>query len=367
MPHVSLCATRTLLCVPMPPVSLSVSHPCPSLSPRMASPSFAPQATTPRSPRPCEYGDRAGTPAQGHPLHSCPLSLVPRGFCFFNSVAISAKLLQQRLSVGRILIVDWVRGRRGRPHRPWGPPWVGVGVFLTPGCPPRTSTTGTGPSRRFTATPTCSTSPCTATTTETSSQAAALPRRYRGEFGGWGSPRAPPRPWLWHRVGHLWLCPGGQRAGRGLQHQHRLDRRRGPPDRGRGVPDSLQVGRGLHLEGGARLGGSPWGRGSMALRGALPQGRNCGVLGGFLSPWRALCHGRGPGEGSLYTLGGLPQPWGVPVLWEDLHVLGGVPVLWEGSLPSLGTPPSPGGVPALFGGLPQPWGGPEPPLPPGPW
>ncbi|XP_033926209.1 histone deacetylase 5 [Melopsittacus undulatus] len=29
------------------------------------------------------------------------------GFCFFNSVAISAKLLQQRLSLSRILIVDW--------------------------------------------------------------------------------------------------------------------------------------------------------------------------------------------------------------------------------------------------------------------
>uniref|UniRef100_A0A8C3JEZ2 Histone deacetylase n=1 Tax=Calidris pygmaea TaxID=425635 RepID=A0A8C3JEZ2_9CHAR len=29
------------------------------------------------------------------------------GFCFFNSVAISAKLLQQKLSVGKILIVDW--------------------------------------------------------------------------------------------------------------------------------------------------------------------------------------------------------------------------------------------------------------------
>ncbi|KAM9520947.1 LOW QUALITY PROTEIN: histone deacetylase 5 [Guaruba guarouba] len=29
------------------------------------------------------------------------------GFCFFNSVAISAKLLQQKLSVSRILIVDW--------------------------------------------------------------------------------------------------------------------------------------------------------------------------------------------------------------------------------------------------------------------
>uniref|UniRef100_UPI00398E7110 histone deacetylase 5 isoform X2 n=1 Tax=Pristiophorus japonicus TaxID=55135 RepID=UPI00398E7110 len=29
------------------------------------------------------------------------------GFCFFNSVAISAKLLQQKLNVGKILIVDW--------------------------------------------------------------------------------------------------------------------------------------------------------------------------------------------------------------------------------------------------------------------
>ncbi|XP_074835370.1 histone deacetylase 5 isoform X3 [Carettochelys insculpta] len=29
------------------------------------------------------------------------------GFCFFNSVAIAARLLQQKLSVGKILIVDW--------------------------------------------------------------------------------------------------------------------------------------------------------------------------------------------------------------------------------------------------------------------
>ncbi|KAJ8251881.1 hypothetical protein GJAV_G00226470 [Gymnothorax javanicus] len=29
------------------------------------------------------------------------------GFCFFNSVAVTAKLLQQKLSVGKILIVDW--------------------------------------------------------------------------------------------------------------------------------------------------------------------------------------------------------------------------------------------------------------------
>ena len=30
------------------------------------------------------------------------------GFCFFNSVAIAARLLQQRLDLQRILIVDWV-------------------------------------------------------------------------------------------------------------------------------------------------------------------------------------------------------------------------------------------------------------------
>ncbi|KTF73398.1 hypothetical protein cypCar_00032786 [Cyprinus carpio] len=29
------------------------------------------------------------------------------GFCFFNSVAITAKLLQQKLGVGKILIIDW--------------------------------------------------------------------------------------------------------------------------------------------------------------------------------------------------------------------------------------------------------------------
>ena len=34
-----------------------------------------------------------------------------RGFCYFNSVAIAAKLLQQRLSVNKILIVDWVSER----------------------------------------------------------------------------------------------------------------------------------------------------------------------------------------------------------------------------------------------------------------
>ncbi|EHB08744.1 Histone deacetylase 4, partial [Heterocephalus glaber] len=31
----------------------------------------------------------------------------PMGFCYFNSVAVAARLLQQRLSVSRILIVDW--------------------------------------------------------------------------------------------------------------------------------------------------------------------------------------------------------------------------------------------------------------------
>lgn len=36
-----------------------------------------------------------------------PLSL-PRGFCFFNSVAIACRQLQQQGKASRILIVDWV-------------------------------------------------------------------------------------------------------------------------------------------------------------------------------------------------------------------------------------------------------------------
>lgn len=46
------------------------------------------------------------------PPPTCALSpalvLSRRGFCYFNSVAVAAKLLQQRLSVSKILIVDWV-------------------------------------------------------------------------------------------------------------------------------------------------------------------------------------------------------------------------------------------------------------------
>lgn len=38
------------------------------------------------------------------------MCLFCRGFCYFNSVAVAAKLLQQRLNVSKILIVDWVSG-----------------------------------------------------------------------------------------------------------------------------------------------------------------------------------------------------------------------------------------------------------------
>uniref|UniRef100_A0A3Q3KEF9 histone deacetylase n=1 Tax=Monopterus albus TaxID=43700 RepID=A0A3Q3KEF9_MONAL len=41
-------------------------------------------------------------PPGHHATHSLPL-----GFCFFNSVAIAAKQLQHKLSVSKILIVDW--------------------------------------------------------------------------------------------------------------------------------------------------------------------------------------------------------------------------------------------------------------------
>lgn len=52
-----------------------------------------------------------------------------RGFCYFNSVAIAAKLLQQRLHVSKTLIVDWVSGQgRGFPADSVLCGWVGVDV-----------------------------------------------------------------------------------------------------------------------------------------------------------------------------------------------------------------------------------------------
>lgn len=39
------------------------------------------------------------------------------GFCFFNSVAIAARLLQQKLDVRKILILDWVREPSNRDAR----------------------------------------------------------------------------------------------------------------------------------------------------------------------------------------------------------------------------------------------------------
>lgn len=46
--------------------------------------------------------------------------LACRGFCYFNSVAIAAKLLQQRLHVSKTLVVDWVSGQSlGSRRRCW--------------------------------------------------------------------------------------------------------------------------------------------------------------------------------------------------------------------------------------------------------
>ncbi|OWK49397.1 Histone deacetylase 5, partial [Lonchura striata] len=89
MPHVSV--THTHLSVPpmsLCPTHVSVSHPCLCVPPVSLS---VPQ-----------NGFAVIRPPGHHAEESTAM-----GFCFFNSVAISAKLLQQRLSVGRILIVDW--------------------------------------------------------------------------------------------------------------------------------------------------------------------------------------------------------------------------------------------------------------------
>ncbi|KAM7380816.1 hypothetical protein PAMP_004089 [Pampus punctatissimus] len=49
----------------------------------------------------------------------------PMGFCYFNSVAIAAKLLQQRLNVSKILIVDWdVHHGNGTQQAFYGDPSV---------------------------------------------------------------------------------------------------------------------------------------------------------------------------------------------------------------------------------------------------
>ncbi|KAM9710467.1 histone deacetylase 4 isoform 2-T2 [Menidia menidia] len=49
----------------------------------------------------------------------------PMGFCYFNSVAIAAKLLQQRLNVSKILIVDWdVHHGNGTQQAFYGDPKV---------------------------------------------------------------------------------------------------------------------------------------------------------------------------------------------------------------------------------------------------
>lgn len=58
-----------------------------------------------------------------------PPILTCRGFCYFNSVAIAAKLLQQRLSVSKTLIVDWVRAGL-QPLQACGAPCAGGGGRL---------------------------------------------------------------------------------------------------------------------------------------------------------------------------------------------------------------------------------------------
>lgn len=89
---------------------------------------FGPQDTMQTTPQPCkargrpaldepsgagpgqvrvERGGRRGGGTGRNGL-SGPLFPPPRGFCFFNSVAIACRQLQQQGKASRILIVDWV-------------------------------------------------------------------------------------------------------------------------------------------------------------------------------------------------------------------------------------------------------------------
>lgn len=107
-------------------VMLIVSFVCPH---RMVSLWSDHRGTTRRRARPCESLWLFSPPVQTHNWqdvwlwHSPPCLLSIRGFCYFNSVAVAAKLLQQRLNVSKILIVDWVSpwlhsevGGRWRPQ-----------------------------------------------------------------------------------------------------------------------------------------------------------------------------------------------------------------------------------------------------------
>lgn len=45
---------------------------------------------------------------------------LPRGFCFFNSVAIACRQLQEQGKASKILIVDWVGSFRSNSAEPGG-------------------------------------------------------------------------------------------------------------------------------------------------------------------------------------------------------------------------------------------------------
>lgn len=143
-----------------------------------------------------------------------PPSVCLRGFCYFNSVAIAAKQLQHKLSVSKVLIVDWVR----TPLLALFSSWCFIlfayrkcihtySIFLPLSQPAvRTSTMAMAPRKSSTATQASSTSRCIATTMATSSPAAGrllrwveLPLIAQWEifFSFF---------FLWLAVAHLWLC-----------------------------------------------------------------------------------------------------------------------------------------------------------------
>lgn len=175
-----------------------------------------PQDTMLTTPQPCEvrggwvWGGVLGK-GSGKGASPTPPLTPTRGFCFFNSVAVACKQLQQQGKASKVLIVDWV----SLPPAPWEESGAGAQcpIFHEPaGLPQKGSHPGDSPGP----------------TTSTSYSLCCWGREGVSGHSYWGlagimrtplpcgpgaqfqhGPPAGCAPWQWHAAG---LLPGPQCA-----------------------------------------------------------------------------------------------------------------------------------------------------------